>query len=551
MAGPPGASDGGARSPTASRSPTPAWTGTRPSRCSSGLAAAVRGRRAASARMRIAVLGVGLIGGSIGLAAREHVAGRRGGRLRARPGAARSAPLELGAIDRAAGSLEEALDGAERVLRLRAGGRAARSRSGAALDAAGRGLRGHRRGLDQARRCWPRSTTRASSAATRSPAPRRAGVEHAARPTCSRAPSGTSRRASSSSGLLYERLHRLRDGVRRPAGGVDADTHDRLVAVFSHLPHVLANVLVSPGGRAPARPGRGAAPGGPELPRRDPRGGRQHGDLDRHLPGQPRGDRRARSTPLRRARSTTVARRCSRPASDVADWNDARPRRPAARCSRPDAGRRAGARAAPHRPEPPRYRRPGGARARQGRREHRGHGARAGSDMRSGAMTLWIAGDDAGRARRRADRASSASPWPSVSRDARFEPSRPAARATTRRPRTSRSRTAPRCSARCRDEPVTVRNYLDSAGHALDARRPAQPRRRRGGGRRRARADPRRGPARAARGHRRAARRGQLRHADAAAAGLARGAAAAAPGRSTATSRSGAARWTGSPSRCG
>ena len=62
--------------------------------------------------MRIAVLGVGLIGGSIGLAAREHVEeaevvgfGRDPSRLRR--------AVELGAIGHAAGSLEEALEGAE------------------------------------------------------------------------------------------------------------------------------------------------------------------------------------------------------------------------------------------------------------------------------------------------------------------------------------------------------------------------------------------------------------------------------------------------------
>ena len=62
--------------------------------------------------MKIAVLGVGLIGGSIGLAAREHVEdaevtgyGRDRGRL--------ERALELGAIDRAADSLADALDGAQ------------------------------------------------------------------------------------------------------------------------------------------------------------------------------------------------------------------------------------------------------------------------------------------------------------------------------------------------------------------------------------------------------------------------------------------------------
>ena len=46
-----------------------------------------------------------------------------------------------------------------------------------------------------------------------------------------------------SGGLLYERLHRFVVDVGARPVAVDAETHDRLVAVFSHLPHVLANVL--------------------------------------------------------------------------------------------------------------------------------------------------------------------------------------------------------------------------------------------------------------------------------------------------------------------
>ena len=71
--------------------------------------------------MRIAILGVGLIGGSIGLAARRHVAGAEVvgfGRSPERLARAR----ELGAIDVAAGSLEEALDGADACFCLRARG---------------------------------------------------------------------------------------------------------------------------------------------------------------------------------------------------------------------------------------------------------------------------------------------------------------------------------------------------------------------------------------------------------------------------------------------
>ncbi|MBA3304981.1 MAG: prephenate dehydrogenase/arogenate dehydrogenase family protein, partial [Thermoleophilaceae bacterium] len=59
--------------------------------------------------MKVAVLGVGLIGGSIGMATTEHVPGAEVvgfGRSPARLARA----LELGAIHRAAGSLEEALE---------------------------------------------------------------------------------------------------------------------------------------------------------------------------------------------------------------------------------------------------------------------------------------------------------------------------------------------------------------------------------------------------------------------------------------------------------
>jgi prephenate dehydrogenase len=50
---------------------------------------------------------------------------------------------------------------------------------------------------------------------------------------------------ATSEGLLYERLHRFVVELGARPVAVDAETHDRLVAVFSHLPHVLANVLIS------------------------------------------------------------------------------------------------------------------------------------------------------------------------------------------------------------------------------------------------------------------------------------------------------------------
>jgi prephenate dehydrogenase len=47
-----------------------------------------------------------------------------------------------------------------------------------------------------------------------------------------------------SSGVLYERLHSLLAGFGAMPVALDAETHDRLLAAVSHLPHVIANVLV-------------------------------------------------------------------------------------------------------------------------------------------------------------------------------------------------------------------------------------------------------------------------------------------------------------------
>ena len=137
------------------------------------------------------------------------------------------------------------------------------------------------------------------------------------------------------------------------------------------------------------------------------------------------------------------------------------------------------------------------------------------ADMRSGAMTLWIAGDSqAARARgliaalgfgRRRAAAARASSWPG--RSGWLHPAG----------NKSISHRAALFAAMC-DEPVTVRNYLDSAD-ALHPRRRAHARGGRGGGGQGVRGDPRRRPARAARGHRRPLERGQRRHADAAPAG--------------------------------
>jgi prephenate dehydrogenase len=65
------------------------------------------------------------------------------------------------------------------------------------------------------------------------------------------------------SGVLYERLHRLLHAFGSRPAAIDAETHDTILATVSHLPHVLANVLVAQAARA-------LADGGERLPATGP-----------------------------------------------------------------------------------------------------------------------------------------------------------------------------------------------------------------------------------------------------------------------------------------
>jgi prephenate dehydrogenase len=191
--------------------------------------------------VRIAVLGVGLIGGSIGLAAREHVEdaevvgfGRDPSKL--------ARAIELGAIERAASSLEEALDGADLCFACAPVG-ALPGLVHAALGAAapdtlvsdvGSAKGELLRQVHDARFVGGHPIAGAEAA----------GVEHA-RADLFQGAVWYLTPLPHSEGLLYERLHRFVVAVGARPVALDADTHDRLVAVFSHLPHVLANVLAS------------------------------------------------------------------------------------------------------------------------------------------------------------------------------------------------------------------------------------------------------------------------------------------------------------------
>jgi prephenate dehydrogenase len=191
--------------------------------------------------LNVAVLGVGLIGGSIGLASRHRAGAHVSGydpdeRVRARA-------LELGAIDVAAedvagavreadvvfvaapvGALaetvREALDAAPSDAVVSDVGSTKRVLADVAAD--GRFVGGH-----------PLAGAETS------------GVEHAREDLFEGAVWYLTPASESTAGVLYERLHRLLTSIGARPAAIDAETHDRLLAAVSHLPHVLANLLVA------------------------------------------------------------------------------------------------------------------------------------------------------------------------------------------------------------------------------------------------------------------------------------------------------------------
>jgi prephenate dehydrogenase len=192
--------------------------------------------------MRIAVLGVGLIGGSIGLAARERLGAEVVGYDPNRS-AQESAVEDVGAIDRIAASVAEACEGAELVFcaapvtdlpRL-----AAEALEGSGPDTvitdAGSTKREIVAALGEEERFIGGHPL--AGAETAGVGNARADLFEGARwyltPT------------ERSGGLLYDRLQRVIAGLGARPQAIDAETHDRLMATVSHLPHVVADVLVT------------------------------------------------------------------------------------------------------------------------------------------------------------------------------------------------------------------------------------------------------------------------------------------------------------------
>jgi len=188
----------------------------------------------------VAVLGVGLIGASVALAARERAGARVSG-WDPDPRALETA-LGRGALDVAAASPGEAVEEAEVVVVAAPVGALAEA-VGAALDAAGEDVVVTDVG----------STKRAVVAAHDDPrfvgGHPLAGAESAgaanARADLFDGATWYLTPTPRTTGTGLERLYRLVRALGARPQAIDPETHDAVLAGVSHLPHVLANVLVS------------------------------------------------------------------------------------------------------------------------------------------------------------------------------------------------------------------------------------------------------------------------------------------------------------------
>ena len=189
--------------------------------------------------MKVAVLGVGLIGGSIGLAARQRLQCEVVGWGRTQATLDRA--LELGALDRVASSVGEACADAE-VVFCAAPVATLPELTGVALEASGpdtvvTDAGSTKRGIVAALGDDERFVGGHPLAGAET-----AGVENA-RADLFEGARWYLTPTERTGGILYDRLQRtIADLGARPQA-IDAAAHDRLMATVSHLPHVLANAL--------------------------------------------------------------------------------------------------------------------------------------------------------------------------------------------------------------------------------------------------------------------------------------------------------------------
>ena len=193
--------------------------------------------------LRLAILGVGLIGGSIGMAARERGLADVTGFVR-NPDRADEC-VGLGAADRMAGSIEDAVAEADIVVCCASVGSMVEM-ARTALDAAGpdcvvTDVGSTKQELVSALGSDQRFVGGhpLAGAETAGVANARSDLYEGARwyltPT-----EGTS-------GVLYDRVQKLIKGIGARPVAIAAAEHDQAMAVVSHLPHVFANQLAVQG----------------------------------------------------------------------------------------------------------------------------------------------------------------------------------------------------------------------------------------------------------------------------------------------------------------
>jgi prephenate dehydrogenase len=191
--------------------------------------------------VKIAVLGVGLIGGSVGLAARERLGAEVAGFDPAPGGLDRA--REVGAIDTAADTVAEACEGAEVVFCAAPVGDL-RLLANEALRATGEGTA-----------VTDVGSTKADLVASFIDEPRfigghpiagaeTAGVDHA-RADLFEGARWYLTPIESTEGIALDRLQRAVSGFGARPQAIDAEAHDRIMATISHLPHAIANVLAA------------------------------------------------------------------------------------------------------------------------------------------------------------------------------------------------------------------------------------------------------------------------------------------------------------------
>jgi prephenate dehydrogenase len=206
----------------------------------------------------VAVVGVGLIGGSIGLAARSRLAAE----VRGFDPAEGALALARGAISNDCGSIAEAVAGADVAFVAVPVGALPKSVA-EVLAVAGEDCVVTDVG----------STKRSVVAAVDDPrfvgghplaGAETAGVANARADLFDGATWYLTPTARTG-GILYERLHRLLVDLGARPSALDADTHDALLATVSHLPHVLANVLVARAARVLSEEGERLPATGPSF----------------------------------------------------------------------------------------------------------------------------------------------------------------------------------------------------------------------------------------------------------------------------------------------